>query len=600
MNNSTIGENEKKLSDIIALIYDSSHQPELWPKLLDELDALIGQQHIGDNTDSSALTPKNNTYVQLLKPHFQRALELNKAIYSLKTERNALSDILDRLPIGVILIDAEQTPRAMNAHAQAFIETGKCLSVYQGQLVANTKSETKALHAHIHEAACSLNEDETTLSKNLQLSNENGGVCSLHIVPSATTAIQTDTMLAAVFIASNDIRQPITTETLSNAFGLTQAEGRLVQTMLNGSNSLTEAAEELGVSKHTVRSQIKNILEKTGTHSQTELIKKVLTSPTALVGQKQSVQAISDLMALEANNKGDVTPFDPFNVIKLFSNRQLEYREYGDPEGIPVIFFHSCIHSRLTLHPQSTFVEDNNIRIIAPERPGFGHSTLLDKSNESEAYAKDIKQLLEHLNIEKCYIVCDISGAWAGFTCAHFLKEQVIRLAVMSPYPEPKFDFPKQAIAAERIMLKTYQTMPMIFHMHIGKIILRSLIKKPEEYFMRIFDDLCKSDQDIVKTPEHQAIVGESFREAYPNHVKGYVDDFMQRAFPWDFDINDCQVETHIWHGTANTIIPYDTAKKMADSLPNAKLFPVPQGGHFVMMSHWDKVLQTLIEDTAN
>jgi DNA-binding CsgD family transcriptional regulator len=53
--------------------------------------------------------------------------------------------------------------------------------------------------------------------------------------------------------------------------GLTSAEGRLVAQLTEG-RELADAAERLGISVHTARSQLKSVFVKTDTHRQAELV----------------------------------------------------------------------------------------------------------------------------------------------------------------------------------------------------------------------------------------------------------------------------------------------------------------------------------------
>jgi DNA-binding CsgD family transcriptional regulator len=61
-------------------------------------------------------------------------------------------------------------------------------------------------------------------------------------------------------------------EVLRALFDLTPAEARLAHSLLNG-YSINTAAEELGLSRETLRSQLKHLLRKTGTPRQSELIR---------------------------------------------------------------------------------------------------------------------------------------------------------------------------------------------------------------------------------------------------------------------------------------------------------------------------------------
>jgi len=587
----------EKLSDTIALIYDSAHNPELWPELLNHLDETIYQAHLTDGASDTTVVAESSAFIQLLRPHFQRALEFNKQIYALQAERNAVSDILDRLPIGVILVDNALEPAAMNTHARLLIESGQCLSIRDGKLTCTSAKHAKQLHSLIAEAVVHSQPLATEKGKTLLLSNGSGEVCSLHILPSAHANIDADKKLAAVFIASSNIHQDISTETLSDLYGLTSAESRLVKNLLNGSHSLTEAAEALGVSKHTVRSQVKSILEKTGTHSQAELIKKVLASPAALIGEKQSSLPIQDIAALESVSRLAAEKNNPFKTIKLFDGRCLEYREYGDPHGQPVVFLHSCVHSRKAPHPSSTMIEESGIRLIAPERPGFGETSLLPDGHAEHLYAQDIGQLLDHLDIKQAYLLSDTSGAMFGLVCCRFAPERFIRHAIVTYYPEPRFDDQTNILRGERLALKTYQTMPRIFLTHLAKIIIGGISKNPDNYFGRIKEQLPLADQSITQSREHRAIFAEAIRNAYPDKLKGYIDDFMQRLTPYSFDVGDINVPTQIWHGSANNFVDIISAKKLHQSMPKSELIVLEDQGHYIIISHWDEILNKLVDD---
>jgi DNA-binding CsgD family transcriptional regulator len=62
---------------------------------------------------------------------------------------------------------------------------------------------------------------------------------------------------------------------LSQAFGLTSAEAKLAATLADGT-SLTEAGQELTISRETARSQMKNVFMKTETHRQSQLVALLL------------------------------------------------------------------------------------------------------------------------------------------------------------------------------------------------------------------------------------------------------------------------------------------------------------------------------------
>ncbi|MFC6736107.1 alpha/beta fold hydrolase, partial [Halolamina salina] len=62
-------------------------------------------------------------------------------------------------------------------------------------------------------------------------------------------------------------------------------------------------------------------------------------------------------------------------------NRQLAYAEYGDPDGVPVLFLHGTPGSRRLGELFADDAEERGVRLLAPDRPGYGRSEpWLDRS----------------------------------------------------------------------------------------------------------------------------------------------------------------------------------------------------------------------------
>jgi pimeloyl-ACP methyl ester carboxylesterase len=65
-------------------------------------------------------------------------------------------------------------------------------------------------------------------------------------------------------------------------------------------------------------------------------------------------------------------------TIELADGRQLAYREYGDPEGTPVIFYHGGLNSRAFMpawDKTDAVTADAGVRLLALDRPGYGYSS---------------------------------------------------------------------------------------------------------------------------------------------------------------------------------------------------------------------------------
>lgn len=99
-------------------------------------------------------------------------------------------------------------------------------------------------------------------------------------------------------------------------------------------------------------------------------------------------------------------------VVDLSDERRLAYAEYGEPTDAPGFLFHGLPGSRLAWGLLLGNLIPTGVRIIAPDRPGYGCSdpqpgrSLLD-------WADDVTELADILEIEKFAIV-GVSGGGPG------------------------------------------------------------------------------------------------------------------------------------------------------------------------------------------
>lgn len=192
----------------------------------------------------------------------------------------SVTGVLDRLPIGVILVDAEGRVLFMNHMARAIIKTSDGLVVDgNGICRASVASESKALARLIRETLEVGNDGDQDAEYALMLSRPSGKPPLAAMVAAIGTARSRPG--AAIFLSDPEHPLEISVDTLSGLYGLTQAESRLALGLTSG-KKLDDLAREWDVSMHTVRSQLKQVFRKTGACRQSELVKLILTGPAAI------------------------------------------------------------------------------------------------------------------------------------------------------------------------------------------------------------------------------------------------------------------------------------------------------------------------------
>jgi len=87
--------------------------------------------------------------LKLLLPHLQRAVQFHRRFVELQGQQRASLDALDRLPIGVVLLDQNTRIVAVNREAQTLLDQNDGLSVDKEGLSAAISSENRELRITI-------------------------------------------------------------------------------------------------------------------------------------------------------------------------------------------------------------------------------------------------------------------------------------------------------------------------------------------------------------------------------------------------------------------------------------------------------------------
>jgi DNA-binding CsgD family transcriptional regulator len=225
-------------------------------------------------------------FVQLdsLVPHLARAYSLGCRMNAVGRERRAVTEVIDRLPMGVILVDAEGRPVLMNPSAQLILARGDGFRLERGRPRAVDERENRTLHQLV-EAAVSPHPDRSSAAGQVMLVTRASGKRSFPVMVgpllAAAPGQDTNAAVAVLFIGDPEGGQVDGSDVLGSLYQLTAAEADLLRRLAEG-RTLEQVAEERGVTIHTVRSQLKQVFAKTDTNRQSELVHLVLTGVAAI------------------------------------------------------------------------------------------------------------------------------------------------------------------------------------------------------------------------------------------------------------------------------------------------------------------------------
>jgi PAS domain-containing protein/DNA-binding CsgD family transcriptional regulator len=222
-----------------------------------------------------------------LVPHLQRATRLHLQLHEMRLQNRAIEAALDRLPFGVVIADATGRALLVNRAAQDMAAAKDGLLLCGGRLTAAQPKETTILIRHIGDAIETATRRKGEGGGSLSISRPSGrrpfALLIAPLSPDTALAAQHQIPTALILISDLERRPQVLGRRLVELFGLSPAEACLAVGLAAGKR-LEDIAEERRVRMPTLRTQMRSILDKTGTDRQADLVRLIVGLPAVRSG----------------------------------------------------------------------------------------------------------------------------------------------------------------------------------------------------------------------------------------------------------------------------------------------------------------------------
>ncbi len=220
----------------------------------------------------------------LLLPHLAVAVDTRASLDIVEVERSCYDSMLDRLGVGVVMLDRRGRVLRLNEAAERIVAESDGLQIIGGRLAASMAAENHLLHEFIAQAVNAPGGPGHDEVHGMALSRR-GGKAALELAVRATPLTQgseTAERPAVICIVRDPADRLLASEEqLRRLYGFTVAEAGLAVELMRGL-SVDEAASELGVTRNTVRCQLRALFAKTGVSRQAELLRVLLSGVAPL------------------------------------------------------------------------------------------------------------------------------------------------------------------------------------------------------------------------------------------------------------------------------------------------------------------------------
>lgn len=278
--------------------------------------------------------------------------------------------------------------------------------------------------------------------------------------------------------------------------------------------------------------------------------------------------------------------------IAIKPGRTIGFAEHGSPGGFPVFYFHGFPSSRLDwqlIHNQQT-LDELNVRVIAPDRPGFGLSTFQDDRKIVD-WSDTVIDLANALQIDRFSVLGISGGGPYAAVCAFAIHERLTKTGIvcgMGPSKAPGMhDGSSWTIPG---------TLPLLRGI-ILRLTAMGIERDPEQFLEKSKATFSEPDRLLLEQPENASAFINGMSEAFHQGVKAANQEAKLFTRPWGFELGDITSEVHLWHGELDLNVPISAGRYMAENIPGCDARFFKDEGHLTLPhNHLHKILRTLIE----
>ncbi|MCP3099713.1 alpha/beta hydrolase [Myxococcus sp. K15C18031901] len=284
--------------------------------------------------------------------------------------------------------------------------------------------------------------------------------------------------------------------------------------------------------------------------------------------------------------------------VRLRDGRRLAYVEAGDLDGLPVFFIHGNPGSRYMRHPDDRIAHALGVRLIIPDRPGYGLSdyqpgrTLLD-------FPGDLEQLADALKVGRFALFGVSAGGPYVAASAWRLGERITRVAIVSGASPLKRPGAMEGVNREYRNAYSLAAWPEWLLHPLMAMHDRQVRANPERALAGLISHSSPADREVLADPLIAAQVHGWRREATRRGVAGMRREAHILASPWEVPLEEIRQEVDLWYWEGDSIVPPQMGRYLAARIPRTVPHFLPGGGHFSLYPHWRDILAPLTRPGA-
>lgn len=265
--------------------------------------------------------------------------------------------------------------------------------------------------------------------------------------------------------------------------------------------------------------------------------------------------------------------------IVLRDGRIAEWHEFGEIENPQTValYCHGTPGSGREAQIFDWVAREKKILLIAPDRPGFGGSTLMPHRTVQD-WAADAAEILDALQITQCLVLGYSGGTPYALACATAFPQKVSALGLIAPYTPEEGVF---ALVEER-------SIPVM--MRLQYLLRNNLLLPLSRRLLHIRAKRARAIESFIHSHSH----------AFEHSFRGAIQDYTAIYGEWGIPPEQARkhFSTVVWVGERDQVISQEGAYAQGQEL-NATVRSFPGRGHASLFTQHAEEILTEIKHVA-
>ncbi|MDX5383780.1 MAG: LuxR C-terminal-related transcriptional regulator [Rhodobacterales bacterium] len=553
-------------SAVVQLTYATVAQPEKFHELILLWEKCLTSRIVAEDQDTEDVA---------LVRHFNQALQIFDHIGRVQSDHNRAKRILDAFSLPAFICNTSLNILYKNSELDAFMDGAEAQSaIFSGAI------EEQLRHWDVGQTVAFVPDPMGS-----------DGPSAVVITELPQGFFDGSSLGKQFLVVLNEVSENNNAWcAIRDKYGLSAAETEVLAQLAKGKKA-DEIATLKNVSVNTIRAQIRALLDKTGSRTQGDLVR----SSVFVLSQFQSLRLVS-----QAFLPADVRTEPLFSRVILPSGRMLQFRQYGDIDGLPVLYLHGMMSGPDLPDHVKHAVRQNGLRIIAPSRPGFGKSDSIAAEDWDfvRQSCRDLYSFLDILSVPAAFVIGNLSAVGIALNFADRFPDRCNGVLNAGYSGIVSDDLIDGMSTMSRAFARSYQKSRTALRFLTRAAIASVDFLGPHRMMRR---HLGASPVDLEYC--HQAGCFDMMADGLTHAIAQGGDAFIKDGFLATRDWRDVietagpRVKLHCILGERDGITPHQRIKRLAAETENYDVRFFPEAGQLVLFQEWDTV-QTIIRSS--